>query len=211
MIALGFSLPHAALPAPFVPARLPGCALIMAPDALAATARARLVQQVSCLRHLETFLPLAPSRALSERQARDLTQTQAEALHRALGEARGQVQLRFLATRLPFGDETTAPGLRGAAWLRQRAELRQDWAEAQAALRRHVKDAALACDAQKVVDRPYCRGLCLDVLVRREVGDRVKRQLGQALSAPGSVTRGWQASLTGAWPPSAVWREGEAA
>lgn len=218
MIALGFSNAGARAPGACVAIGESGCTLLLLSAASACSGRDRLAAQLACLHGLDSFVPFAAGTAPSLPVAQDWLARNRDLAQHSLADLRGQGQLTLMAQTCepeppaelepaPDPARTTTTG--GADWLRARAStartLRTRRDALQAQLERIAQDLGGVRHRVLIGDR----GLRCDLLVPRDHAAECRQAWADALTCPTPKTVGWQASLTGVWPATAFWTEGE--
>jgi hypothetical protein len=166
------------------------------------TGRDRLGAQLACLHSLESFVPFAAATSVSASAAGDWLAENQTLARAALSKLRGHGQLTLMAKYSAQPEQNRTPN--GADWLRARMGEKQRAAALGAYLNGLVKDQDVRDHALKFHDQAVRFDLCIPLKRSAEV-----RQIwASTLSHPTPQTTGWHATLTGAWPAAAFWKQG---
>lgn len=195
MIALGLTVSRF-VPPPCQALRCGGFQLVCAPLAEAGSPRDRMRLHLDCARRLPTLLPFAPAERTGAKQAALWCEAQRDRIEAALARLEGGRQLSLAAG--PVAEAPAQPQAAGGAdWLRRRAALLRERAQALERLRAGI---GAACEGLAPRDRREDSrgdGLRLHLLVGREEAAAALERLRQGL-AP---VAGWSLTVSGPWPP----------
>jgi hypothetical protein len=195
MIALGWTLPGAAPPAPLRTVAMPDCAAVAAGTGEAADAWKRLRLQVMCARALPAFLPLAPRRGAGLEEAIAHARDEGPAIAARLAAVMGRAQITL---RAAWDTEPLPPVSDGGSrWLRARAARRA---------REEARAAAAAEELRAVLGQRWPvaiaardGGVRADALVEAGTAEKALADLARRLAGRAPLA-GAKVSLTGPWP-----------